>query len=659
MGFDSGTRLKHCFVFAVGCVAALALCNSLSTATADSSKPAFDGKSLAGWHAQGGDWRAEKGEIVGTMRQSAGWLVHDRAYQDMAMTFSFRCATGCQTGVLIGMEKDGDRTNGIYISLAEGDLAAYEMTLDSQGQEIARHKPTSGGARAGRGGGGRAQLAAPTGPLAAPRPAAKVNPDGWNQVEIRQFTGIRGKASSLQVVLNGTIVNTGFPSGGDGPALGRTDRVGAQPEVGRFGPMALRIAGGPGAEVHFKDVTLADYTEIVPTVEKVSKGFRMQHVTNYFYGDGTCVGDLNHDGIPDVVSGAAYWIGPNFKVAREIDMTQPLDITDYARALGCEVADFTGDGWNDVLETGWPGNSPMYLYVNPHNELRRWPRYKVLEGVSEIFVLADIDGDGKPAIVYGGGGYAANYARPDPSDPTKPWVVHHIGEQGNWGMHGLGVGDINGDGRLDVLRAWGWWEHPATPDAPWTYHPAVFGRNGPAAGPGGAQMYVYDVNGDGLPDVVTSLEAHGYGLAWYEQKRNPQGDISFVEHIIMDKDSALSHGVVFTELHGLAMADVDGDGLKDIITGKNKYTYGGHYEYTYPDEDADGVLYWFKLVRKPGGQVDFVPHLIHNDSGVGRQPRAVDLNGDGVLDIVNGGRFGLDIFYGKKGAKDWTAVPVP
>ena len=97
---------------------------------------------------------------------------------------------------------------------------------------------------------------------------------------------------------------------------------------------------------------------------------------------------------------------------------------------------------------------------------------------------------------------------------------------------------------------------------------------------------------------------------------------------------------------------MNGDGLPDIITGKNKYNYLGHWQYGYPDEDGEGVFYWFELVRKPGGVVDFVPHLVHNDSGGGRQPRALDLNGDGVLDILNSGRMGTIIFFGKKGAVD-------
>ena len=149
--------------------------------------------------------------------------------------------------------------------------------------------------------------------------------------------------------------------------------------------------------------------------------------------------------------------------------------------------------------------------------------YRVLDKFdSEIALIAEIDGKGKPAIVYTGDGYV-RYAEPDPADPTGHWIVHNVSERGYGSAHGLGVGDIKGDGLPDILNAWGWWEHPkpgSNPNAPWKYHPEVFGRFG--TGVGGALMCVYDVNGDGLNDVVTALDAHSWGLAWFEQKRDPR-----------------------------------------------------------------------------------------------------------------------------------------
>jgi hypothetical protein len=133
-------------------------------------------------------------------------------------------------------------------------------------------------------------------------------------------------------------------------------------------------------------------------------------------------------------------------------------------------------------------------------------------------------------------------------------------------------------------------------------------------------MGVFDVNGDGLNDIVTSLEAHGWGVGWYEQKRDKNGAISFTEHIIMDDLTATNPGhVAFSQSHATAFADIDGDGIPDLTVGKRVFS---HLE-SYSDPDAYGpdVLYWFRIVRNPKapGGAEFKPELIHNCSGVGRQ----------------------------------------
>jgi hypothetical protein len=160
-------------------------------------------------------------------------------------------------------------------------------------------------------------------------------------------------------------------------------------------------------------------------------------------------------------------------------------------------------------------------------------------------------------------------------------------------------------------------------------------------------MAVYDVNGDGLNDVVTSLQAHGWGLSWFEQKR--QGaNISFAEHPIMgDHSSKNAGGVTFSQLHGTTAADVDGDGITDFVVGKR---YWSHLD-DYHDVDPYGppVLYWYRTVRNPSapGGAEFIPELIHNRSGVGSDVLAVDLNKDGVADVVTTTSRGTFIFWGK------------
>jgi hypothetical protein len=616
----------------------------------------FKGSSLAGWHTLGqAQWRAENGELIANGAQG-GWLVLDKSYQDVGFFASFRAAGGAKAGVLLRAEKTPEGMKGIFMSLTEGDVAAYRVTLDSQGKELSREKLRAGGGQmrvappppeggaAGRGGAGRGGAGRGAGGRgnATPGGLPIVQPQGgykageWNQIEI---------------ILDANIIRPFLNDGGSGGTGGVAEEA-----YGRYGPIAL-YAGGSG-EVRFKDVAYKDLGAKVLPQEQTSSHFRMQRIDDFYYSWGAAAADINHDGVLDVITGPYYYLGPDYTVRREIYLAKTVNpSTEYPNAsMQTFAADFNGDGWPDVLDMGAIGQ-PLHLYINPKGENRRWDTYDVIPQVNkEVSLLKDIDGDGKPEYVYGGGGFL-RYAKPDPANPTGPWVVHTISEQGPWGAgHGLGVGDINGDGRMDVVDPYGWFEQPpaGSKQETWTYHPEAFGRWTGHASPGGAEMAVYDVNGDGLNDVVTVLQAHGWGVAWFEQKRDAGGKISFVQHMISDDFWTKNAGAAVSELHGTGFADVDGDGIPDFIAGKR---YWSHLDdYTDPDPYGAPMLYWYKTVRNPKapGGAEFVADLIHNRSGAGNAVLAVDLNGDGAMDIITTTDRGTFIFWGKPNGKSKT-----
>ena len=160
-------------------------------------------------------------------------------------------------------------------------------------------------------------------------------------------------------------------------------------------------------------------------------------------------------------------------------------------------------------------------------------------------------------------------------------------------------------------------------------------------------MLVHDVNQDGLADVITSLQAHGYGLSWFEQQRDAEGRISFREHRItsLDAEERLN-GVQFSQPHALALADLDGDGAMDFVTGKRWWAHGPTGD---PEPNAPAVVYGFVWRAGTNGVGRFEPFLIDDSSGVGTQIDARDVTGDGRADVVTANKRGTFLFLSKEG----------
>ena len=372
--------------------------------------------------------------------------------------------------------------------------------------------------------------------------------------------------------------------------------------------------------------------------------FTAQALSREFWAESVAAGDLNRDGHQDLVTGPFWWAGPTFTQRRELRAARTYHIDNLSDSFLVFVEDVDEDGWLDVVNVALPGQPATWLRnpQNPHlPNTPHWQSHLLWHEVgAESPALVDLDGDGRRELLCTTNGYLTWLDR-DPGDPLQPWRPHAITMLQSFPtfLHGLGTGDVNGDGRQDVIVATGWFEQPPSlqGDPPWTAHPYVFG-----GGSGGAQMLVTDVDGDGDQDVVTSIHAHGYGLSWFEQVPNG-GAISFVEHGIQQQTANRRDPHQFSQLHALALADVDGDGLQDVVTGKRFWAHDG----ADPGARDPAVLYWFRLVRDGGG-VRFVPQRVHDDSGVGLQVLARDLNGDGHTDLASANKKGVHVFLSER-----------
>ena len=388
--------------------------------------------------------------------------------------------------------------------------------------------------------------------------------------------------------------------------------------------------------------------------DKTLDTFQTQRITDVYYSEGAAAGDLNNDGKVDFVYGPHWYEGPRFETKHEIYSAKPQNREGYADHFFAWVHDFDGDGWRDVFTVGFPG-TPAFVYQNPGKDIaaQLWTKHQVFDWVSnESPQFLQLVGDDRPELVCSREGFFG-YATIDWARPFEPWKFTAISGQvtdKKFG-HGLGVGDVNGDGKLDVIHAKGWFQQPngLVAGKPWLAHEQSFSN-----AYGGAEMFAYDVDGDGDNDVITSIAAHDFGLAWFEQVIEGP-DRKFIRHTIMgSKPQDNAYGVVFSEPHSVQMADVDGDGLKDIITGK---TYYSHHKAS-PMWDAGAVVYWFKLVRGPNG-IDWVPFKAADDAGIGRQIGLFDLNQDGLMDITVGGMKGAHALFhqrGKVAESEWLAA---
>ena len=373
----------------------------------------------------------------------------------------------------------------------------------------------------------------------------------------------------------------------------------------------------------------------------------------YWYGpfsECCSVADFDGDGDLDIAAGRNWYEAP--------DWIKHTDFRDGSRINGPETEnnseftmDVNFDGRPDVVSSGWMRDKGAFWYENPGKKGVKWKSHRIHSARSmEGVIHGDIDGDGDQDIL-------CNHWSLQPGQgmtwlehtDKAPWFVEHvIGTKGEG--HGNGLGDINGDDRMDIVTPSGWWECPPDPaDDDWEfradYHFAKLHPDRGGSGAASHPMLVFDVNTDGLNDIISG-SAHNYGLAWLQQKKSADGSRTFVQHWADTE---------YGQFHTMALGDLDGDGKPDLLTGKRLFAHHGRDVSCYEPI----FVFWYDM---NGGKLNrhilafnHLPKLDDDETkrnpppnfvpAVGMKVHIKDMDADGRNDAVICGKGGLYVFY--------------
>ena len=391
-----------------------------------------------------------------------------------------------------------------------------------------------------------------------------------------------------------------------------------------------------------------------PSFEKIT-------IDTIFRSESITAADINRDGAKDIVIGDVWFEAPDWQMH---EIRTPGDFLNtvfqedkpaseynyYSNSFAVQSMDVNLDGWPDVLV--YPVmNQPIYWYENPQGEKGHWQKREAVKAYhGESPMLVELFGNGDLGALAGVNVkdtlYHLGWVKPG-NHVDSLWQVHTVGstdqlalrgpdwdKKSRWYApgardHGLGFGDLNGDGRKDVLTSRGWYEAPENAEKEhWKLHYLAFDSLADPENPQYifAQMPIFDIDQDGDADFL-GTSAHRYGLWWFEQ----EGNNSFTKHEIP---------IRMSQVHSVAMGDLNGNGIPDVIAGKRYLAHNGND----PGWDEPLKIIWMEPELDSIGQVTFLIDEVDIGVGVGTQIEIIDIDGDGKDDLLTSNKKGTYLF---------------
>ena len=380
--------------------------------------------------------------------------------------------------------------------------------------------------------------------------------------------------------------------------------------IPRDGLVCLQIHAGPPMEIMYKDIRLKEIPQKI-----LFKKHVINQASEY---EAAGIFDVNNDGYLDIYCGGFWYEGPVWNKHFVRNVTQNEDGT-YYNDFAAIPADVNDDGWTDVISGSWFNKDVFWIKNSDQSSA-----FTFIEidnpGNLETLIGSDINGDGQLDILPNTLDHAQwyEYKKDRSGKHGVKWEKYPLPEEA--AVHGIGVGDINKDGLVDIVTPEGWLEQ-INSGTDWDWHPE-FSLDTPTSIP----ILIHDVDRDGDKDIIWGM-GHDYGVFWLEQKPDGRSERIWEKHEI---------DITWSQAHYLLLADLDCDGEQELVTGKRHYAHNGKD----PGGNGPVCVYYYKYDRQ---RKLWKRGIIHEGGnvGFGINTMADDLDGDGDIDIVCPGKSGL------------------